>query len=641
MLNARSSVVFLTLLALLSGGVFAGSPEKAVGPRIDLERFTVDGIGLSSSTEDVLRAFGPPEEKEKYSPPEEEEYLDEDELDLEKREPETKIAKLSYSYFKKGIRVIFNEEDMSIYSMELFISELAPYEMFKGSFVQPIPLEVRDTQLLRPFAKQIYKDSEGYFYLKKDNNSPLRETAILSFDIDGWLSKITFIRAENFVIDIDNLCVAGVCLGAPGKQALERFGPPDKYNFKGKRYVAEWYREGLRIYARRKDGKIYQIIIFLNRFDGGFVQPLVMADRKLKFHDYLKGRIYQEGSNRICAYKKGEPLSLQKLVLKFDEDERVRYIFLDTEKNVESDLNNMVIAGVRIGDTALQMRRRLGTYSKWRARGDGFALAYPRYGIRVLMEKTPKWEERKKDDRERTVRWSEMGKVKRIAIKINDCRGLYSVPFALAEKMKDYEREADDRVFRRKGDTLYLSADGRVPVEGLVALVDFERIGWPKGITIREFQNIVVDMEAFTVAGIGLGTNADEVLRILGQPEKAHAIKDRDLSVFQYLDKGLIVIIDRKDRNVAKIIIDMDTFAGAFKQNLTLDSFADEYEKVLYREIYKQSERVLWLTQDGKKPTWKEAEVHFALTGRVHKIVFQTLAVKKAGIIYEITRELE
>ena len=134
--------------------------------------------------------------------------------------------------------------------------ELSPYGKFIGSFAQRMPLEVREAQLLRPLQKQIYKDKENVLYLKKDDK-PLRETAIMVFDGSGWLKRITFTWEENYDIDLDKLCVAGVCLGDTTEKLIERLGPPDNYNMRRGRMVGDWNREGLRVYARQKGKKIF------------------------------------------------------------------------------------------------------------------------------------------------------------------------------------------------------------------------------------------------------------------------------------------------------------------------------------------------------------------------------------------------
>jgi hypothetical protein len=348
-------ILLLLTTAGICAVVCATSDNQPEGYRIDIGTFTIDGVGLLSSEEDVRRTFGPPEEIQKISAPiEEEDRLKRADL-FEKRIAEAMIPKVIYSYFRKGLKITFREEDMRIDSMDIYISELSPYGKFIGSFAQRMPLEVREAQLLRPLQKQIYKDKENVLYLKKDDK-PLRETAIMVFDESGWLKRITFTWEENYDIDLDKLCVAGVCLGDTTEKLIERLGPPDNYNVRRGRMVGDWNREGLRVYARQKGKKIFQIIIGMSGFDGGFVQPILLANRKDVFHDYLEGRIYQEGSNRICAYKKGKPLSLEKLILKFDEDERLTWVFLDSARNVKLDFEKMSIAGIKVGGSSMGLR---------------------------------------------------------------------------------------------------------------------------------------------------------------------------------------------------------------------------------------------------------------------------------------------
>ncbi len=637
-------LTFTILTACLFATVHGTLNNQPQGPSIDLKRFTVGGVGLLSSAEDVVQAFGHPEEEESISIPEEEEKRLAKEPPIEKREPEGWFDKVVYAYFEKGIKITFREEDMSVFSIELFPSALPPYEKFLGAFVQPLPLEVREVQLLRPFVKQIYRDEKNVLYLKKDDRSPLRETAILNFTVEGWLKKITFKWAENHDIDIDNFCIAGICLGDTIEKAMDRLGPPDSYSARKKRYVGKWNREGLMLYARKKSRKIYRIVITLNKFDGGFAQPLTLSHRKKAFHDYLDGRIYQEASNKICAYKKGEPLSEEKVILKFDEDDRLNYLFLDTISNIKLDYKKLSVGALRIGDSPKRLRKFMGPFSKCRRLKDGIALAYPRYGTRVSVEKIGEDKEERKtgeEEEEPRVKWSEIGNIKKIVVTISRCSGLYSIPVSLAKDMDAYEELAKELIFRRKEHALYMSQDGLTPESGTVVVVDFEKAGWPRYITLKRFRNIVVDMKAFTVAGISLGTHADEVLRILGKPDRVNVLKKQNLTVFVYSDEGLMIVIDRMDRSVCKINIDMESFEGEFVQDLTLDSSADDYEKIFYKQIYRQDEKRLFLTRDGKKPTWEEAVVYFSLAGTINKISFQTLAVKKEGILIDITHALE
>jgi hypothetical protein len=242
---------------------------------------------------------------------------------------------------------------------------------------------------------------------------------------------------------------------------------------------------------------------------------------------------------------------------------------------------------------------------------------------------------------EERASWSEIGKIKQIDADINHCRGLYSVPVSLAENIDAYKKIARSMIFRRKGFTLYLSRDGRAPESGVVALVQFEKVGWPSSVLLKRFRNIVVDIEKFDVEGITLGTHADRVMEILGEPDRVRVLEKENLAVFVYSDLGLVIVINRMDRSVAKINIDMESFEGEFVQDLTLDSSADDYEELLYRKIYKHDEKRIWITPDGKKPTWEEAVVSFSLAGTIKEITFQTLAVKKEGILLDITRELE
>jgi hypothetical protein len=638
--------MILILLLLTTAGlcavVCATSDNQPEGYRIDIGKFTIAGVGLLSSEEDVRRTFGPPEEMQRISAPIEEEDRLQRAEPFEKRIAEAMIAKVIYAYFKKGLKITFREEDMSIDRIDIYISELSPYGKFIGSFAQRMPLEVREAQLLRPLQKQIYKDKENVLYLKKDDK-PLRETAIMAFDGSGWLKRISFTWEENYDIDLDTLCVAGVCLGDTTEKLIERLGPPDNYNVRKGRMVGDWNREGLRVYARQKGKKIFQIVIGMSGFDGAFVQPILLANRKDVFHDYLEGRIYQEGSNRICAYKKGKPLSLEKLILKFDEDERLTWVFLDSARNVKLDFDKMSVAGIKVGGSSMGLRKILGPFSKSRGLKRSIALAYPRYGLRVTVERKGERKKKSIEDEgvEERASWSEMGRIKQIDADINHCRGLYSVPVSLAENIDAYKKIARSMIFRRKGYTLYLSSDGRAPQSGVVALVQFEKVGWPSSVLLKRFRNIVVDIEKFDVEGITLGTHADRVMEILGEPDRVRVLEKENLAVFVYSDLGIVTVINRMDRSVAKINIDMESFEGEFVQDLTLDSSADDYEELLYRKIYKHDEKRIWITPDGKKPTWEEAVVSFSLAGTIKEITFQTLAVKKEGILLDITRELE
>jgi len=623
----------------------AGTQSPAPAVRIDLERFTVNGVGLTSTGDEVRSALGPPQEEQRISASEELKQQLEEEggkgVPLEKRVPEQQFTRIVYAYFNRGIRIIFDEEDLKIYAIELFVSPAPPYEKCTGAFTTANPLEVRESQLLRPLAKQIYKDQKNILYLKKDEREPLRETAVLSFSVEGWLTRIAFKWEENCDIDLDECCVAGVCLGNQAQKALDRFGPPDLHGARGNQQAAEWQREGLKIGARRDDKTITRIAVFLGRFDGGFVHPLLLTHRKRAFHDYLKGRIYQESSPRICAYAEGEPRSLEKVILNFDEDDRLGSLVFLSLENVKVDFTAMTAAGVKVGDPAGEVRRLLGQFSKWRERGDGIVAGYPDYGMRVFLKKGGRGGSGQKSAQKSTPRWSELGSVSKIEVGVKDRSGLYSVPLSFADTIKTYEKEANRQIFRRKGNTLYLSRDGRAPNPGVAALVTFEKLGWPQSVTFKEFKDIVVDLKAFTVAGIGLGTRADEVFRALGKPERSRVPRKGDLEVLSYIEKGITVVIDRLNRSVCKIDIDLEAFEGSFAQELTLDSDADGYEKVVHPLIYKQDENTLWLSPDGKKPTWEEGVIYFSLTGDVKTISFRTLGVKREGILLDITKELE
>jgi len=622
-----------------------GARTPVPGVRIDLERFTVDGVGLTSTADEVRIALGPPQEEQKISASEEMKQLLEEEageeVPLEKRVPEQYFTRIVYSYFDRGIKITFDEEDMKIYTIELFVVPTPPYEQCRGSFTAALPLDVRESQLLRPLAKQIYKDQKNVLYLKKDEREPLRETAVLAFSVEGWLTRITFKWEENYDIDIDEFRVAGVCLGDPPKKALDRFGPPDYYGSRGNQLAAEWQREGLKITARRDNKAITRITVLPTRFDGGFVQPLLLTQRKGALHDYLKGRIYQEASARICAYAKDEPRSLEKVILTFDEDDRIKLLVFDTIANVEVDFAAMTAAGVKVGDPADEVRRLLGRFSRWRDLGNSIVAGYPSYGMRVFMKKSGGGGSGQKGPRKSAPRWSELGTVSRIELTIKDHRGLYSVPLSFADTLTSYEKGARTQIFHRKGDTLYMSRDGRTPNPGVAEVVTFEKLGWPRAVTFREFRDIIVDLKAFTVAGIGLGAHADQVFRVLGKPERSRVTRKGDLEILSYIEKGITAVIDPLSRSVCKITIDLETFEGSFAQELTFDSDADDYEKVVHSLIYKQDEKTFWLSPDGKTPTWEEGVIYFSLTGDVKQISFLNLGVKKEGILLDITKELE
>jgi hypothetical protein len=625
----------------------AVEPTPLPGHRIDLARFTVDGVGLESSAEEVEQTFGPPEETQKISgviglKEKEKEEKEEEDIPLDKRPPEAIHDKVIYSYFRKGIKIIFNEEDMSIDSIDLFIEALPPYETFIGSFVQPIPIEVREIRMLRPFAKQIYKDGKNMLFLKKDDRTPRRETAMLFFTLEGWLSRITFREEENYTIDIDRLCVAGVCMGDSTERALEVLGPPDAYGTRGKSYTGQWFREGLKISAGKHGGGIYRIAINMVGFDGVFLQSLPLTARKTVLHDYLGGRIYQEGNARICAFRKGEPLSKDKLILKFDQDDRLKSVVFESIENIDVDFANQSVAGLKVGDSARDVQRILGRFDKSRRMRGGLALGFLRAGVRVVMTKAAeKAAKGAKKDQKAPVRWGEAGRVRKIEAMVKDSPGLHAAPFSLADHIDIYKKKAAKEIFREKEDTLYLSRNGRPPNPGVATLVTFEKTGWPQSVVFREFRDIVVDMKTFTVSGVGLGTHIDEVRRILGNPAKARLASDGSLEILSYVEEGITVVIDQMNRSVCKIIIDMDAFEGSFAQEVAVDSDADTFEKVLHPQIYKQDEKTFWLTRDGAKPTWEEAVINFSLSGGVDTISFQTLAVKKEGLLLDITRELE
>lgn len=627
-----------------SAAARAGTPTPVPGLRIDLKHLTVDGIGLTSTVDEVIRVLGRPAEEQKTSASEavkkQLEEAEKAEAPVGKRIPEQQFNRIVYAYFDRGIKITFDEEDMKVHTVEIFVAKTPPYEQCRGS-LGAIPLDVRESQLLRPLAPQIYKDRQNVLYLKKDGRSPLRETAVLAFNVEGWLTRITLKWEENYDVDVDDLCVGGVCLGDDAKKAVERFGPPDFYGAKGNQLTAEWQREGLRIKARRSDQAITYIAVLPANFDGGFVQPLLLTNRKEAFHDYLDGRIYQEGSAKICAYAKGEPRSVGKAVLIFDDDDRLKSLVFDTIENVEVDFNAMTAAGIKVGDPAEEVRRRIGQFSKWRDLGDSIVAGYHRYGMRVFMTKKAGGGKGRKEARKSAPRWAELGSVGKIELAIKDHFGLYSVPLTLADTLKTYEKKGQAKIFRRKGNALYMSLDGRAPNPGVAAVVAFEKIGWPRFITFREFSDIIVDLKAFTVAGVGLGTHADQVFKTFGTPERRRTTRTGDLEILSYVGKGITVVIDPLSRSVCKITIDLERFEGSFAQELTLDSDADDYEKAVHALIYKQDEKTFWLSPDGKAPTWEEGVIYFSLTGDVQQISFLNLGVKKEGILLDITKELE
>ncbi|HQM53256.1 MAG TPA: hypothetical protein PLI86_09080, partial [bacterium] len=191
----------------------APPPAPAAGCRIDLDAFTVDGVGLRSSAAEVRAALGAPEEEQRISgvvtdAERERERASTDAEEGEEpdvRDPQTRQARVVYAYFAKGIRVVFLAETMRVESIDLYIKALPPYARFTGSFVQPFSVEVREADLLRPLAGRIYKDSPVSLSLKKDDAAPKRETALLSFGVEGWLTRVTFSWEENLEIDFDRL----------------------------------------------------------------------------------------------------------------------------------------------------------------------------------------------------------------------------------------------------------------------------------------------------------------------------------------------------------------------------------------------------------------------------------------------------
>lgn len=641
-MSARLALLILCMAGPAAAG--AAGPTPRPGPPIDIEKFTVGGVGLLSAPEEVRDLLGAPEEEQTLSAIVEEKDANqlqkerEEEDELETRPPAAQQARLTYAYFRKGIKVTFLADTKKVETIDVYVKGLPPYERYEGSFVQPIPIEVREQQLLRPLASQIYKDAPHTLYLKRDSAAPRRQCAVLAFSPEGWLTRVTFLWEENYALDLDRLCVAGVCLGDDAESAPARLGPPDKVGGRGRDRLGKWQREGIRLYAGRRDGKIRRIVVSLRQFDGGCVQPISLSGRKEAFHDLLKDRIYQESSVRICAYRKGEPLSPGKLVLNFDEDDRLQTAVFETAENVELDLEGFALAGIRVGDPVETVRRILKTPSKWRRSGRTMILGYPRQGVRVhLALKNPD----RKGPKAARFDWAECGEVKKVDTVLTTSIGLYATPYSLADTKGEYEKKAARRIFSKKYDTVYLSRDGKPPSPGPAAVIDFEKIGWPQAVTLREFQDIAVDMKAFSVAGITIGTHADEVLRTLGKPDRSRVIERDNLQVLRYIEKGVVVVVNTLDRSVCKITIQMDRFEGSFVQNLTPDSNADEFEKAVYPEIYKQDEKHFWLSPDGGVPTWKEGVVTFGLAGDVDTISFLTLAVKKEGILLDITRELE
>jgi len=624
----------------------APPPAPAAGCRIDLDAFTVDGVGLRSSAAEVRAALGAPEEEQRISgvvtdAERERERASTDAEEGEEpdvRDPQTRQARVVYAYFAKGIRVVFLAETMRVESIDLYIKALPPYARFTGSFVQPFSVEVREADLLRPLAGRIYKDSPVSLSLKKDDAAPKRETALLSFGVEGWLTRVTFSWEENLEIDFDRLSVAGIGPGDPVSRVLERLGPPDRHAVRAKQTIGRWEREGLRIHAGQHDGRVCRIVVALARFDGGAAQGFPLAQRKDAYRAHLKDRIYQESSARICAYRAGEPLSPQKLILNFDESDRLKSVVIDVAPNVAVDLASFAIGGIRVGDPAKKVRKALGSPKKWRRAGRQVILGYPVEGIRVHLEDAA---EREDDRKAPEFSWKTLGEVKRVEALLETSPRLYGTPFSFGSPAAEWEKEASAMRFSKKGETLYLSPDGKPPARGVAALVAFEKIGWPRAAMIREFSDVLIDMKNFSVHGVTLGTHADEVRRLLGKPERARVLEKQHLEVLRYLGKGLVVVIDRMNRGVCKITVHMDRFEGSFAQDLSPDSNADEFEKAVYAQIYTQDEKRLCLSRDGNPPVWEEGIVNFGLSGEVDTIVFQTLGIKKEGILLDITRELE
>ena len=108
---------------------------------------------------------------------------------------------------------------------------------------------------------------------------------------------------------------------------------------------------------------------------------------------------------------------------------------------------------------------------------------------------------------------------------------------------------------------------------------------------MKKFQNVVVDMRAFTVGGITLGTHADEVLNVFGEPERLNDLKKQKLVVFSYLDKGLEFVIDRRDRKVCKININVKEFDGEFESRFT-EKFSPRKQAILREIANKDGARV-------------------------------------------------
>ncbi|MCX6356941.1 MAG: hypothetical protein NT045_03545, partial [Candidatus Aureabacteria bacterium] len=553
------------------------APTPVPGERIDLQQFTVNGVGLSSTAGDVKRLIGPPEEEQKISASEDakEAFAREETRKVPLRRGDNTRDMIIYAYMKRGIRIIFMDQEPEPRFIELFVNPSPPYASMTGSLTPGMPLNIREGQLLRPLIKQIYKEGRGMLFLKKDEGRPHREIALLEFTAEGWLTKITFRREENLDIDLDRFCVGGLCLGDPGSRALELLGSPDACGGGMLVSWADWWKEGIRVEMRKSDEKVNRIRILPQSFDGGFSQPLALMQRKSVFHDYLTQRIYQEGLTRICAYRKGDASRADKALLGFDEDDRLISILFETSKSVVIDYKAMSIGGVRVGDSPQTVLKLLGNTRKWRDLRNRVSVGYTAYGIRVLFKKKPAASGTRSASL-KGLPWGDLDAAIAVEVLLRDAPWVCSTPLTLAETPltlaeteDDYSRKAGPYIFRRKGDTIYMSGNGRSPVDGVATLIAFDRSGWPQSVTFKAFQDIPVDMKAFTVAGIGLGTHADQIHQVLGRPEKAREIKEAKLLFEEYVQKGLAFAIDPLNRTVCKIIIAMDRFEGDFAQGLS------------------------------------------------------------------------
>ena len=638
-----AAIAFAALACSLSAPPSSAPAPR--GPVADLDRFTVDGVGLLSTPEEVRARLGAPEEEQRISAVVDEAERErerrkgeEEEEDLDTRAPARQQGRLVYSYYAKGVKVVFLEETRRIESIDLCIRALPPYSRFAGSFAQPFSTDVREAELLRPLADRIYKDAPGALFLRKDKAAPKRETAVLSFNVEGWLTGVRFCWEENYEIDFDRLSVAGVSLGDPAAAAVDRLGPPDRAGTHGRHLVGAWDREGLKIYANRSDGRIRRIVGAAARFDGECVQGLPLSTRKEGFHAFLKGRIYQESSSRICAYRKGGGDSPERLILTFDESDRMKIFDFDILRAVEIDFGDFSVGGIRIGDPAAKVRSVLGATGRWRRSGRSIILGYPDSGLRVFLSRAG---EPKGAEKTRGFKWEDLGEVRKIDAPLATSASLRGKPFFLGAPMEAWEKDAARMIFGRKGVSLYLSPDGKPPSRGVAAVVEFEKVGWPKAVTVREFNSVVVDMRNFSVSGVTIGTHRDEVLRALGRPERGRVIERDNLEVMRYIEKGVTVVIDRLSGGVCKVTVEMDRFEGSFAQDLTADSNSDDFEKAAHAQVYRQDEKHLWLSPDGRPPTWEEGVVTFGLSGDVETIVFRTLAVRKEGFLLDVTSELE